>query len=181
MTTGVEPSFGRTGARQRELSASGVQKLCVRLAQPGSNVVGDALRKLPHLSRFAFGDSTGSLVASDVPLLPKSVESADDPSIRADRELERLDDPVVVLIAARPEPGRRQCRSRRLEGGVVRDVEPPVGGETRSLAIGQVAVDDGEKIRDLPGARAVGQYPTVSLPVAQGHRDLLSRTEAVPS
>jgi hypothetical protein len=42
--------------RQRELSALGVQKRCVRFAQPGSNVVGDALRKLPHLSCFAAGD-----------------------------------------------------------------------------------------------------------------------------
>jgi hypothetical protein len=38
----------------------------------------------------------------------------------------------VVLIPARPEPGRCQWphRSRRLEGRVVRDVEPPVGRET---------------------------------------------------
>lgn len=51
---GVVP--GPIAARQRELSASGVQKLCMCFAQPGSNVVGDALRKLPHLSRFAAGD-----------------------------------------------------------------------------------------------------------------------------
>jgi hypothetical protein len=97
----------------------------VRLDQPGSNVAGDAPCELPHLACFALGDSASSLVASDVPLLPESIQAADDLTIGADRELERLDEPVVVLIAARSVPRRRQRRGRRLEGGVVRDVETP--------------------------------------------------------
>jgi hypothetical protein len=114
----VSYDMGRT-PRQRKLSVPAAQEVCVRLDQPGSNVVGDALCELPHLARFALGDSASSFIASDVPLLPESVQAVDDLPFGADRELERLDDPVVVLIPARgtrtprvlrSPPEERRCR-----------------------------------------------------------------------
>jgi hypothetical protein len=150
-------------------------------AKPIKNLSPEGDCQLPHFVGLAIGDHAGALVAEDVSLLAKSIETADQPLRGPDGQSQRLDDMVVPLFSGGTVTARGKGRCRCQTSLVVRDGEPGVGAEPFGVAIGEVTVDDGEQIGDLVLRRLVCYQPAVSRPVGQAHLRLPQRKCRAPA
>ena len=123
--------------------------------------VGAQLRgEASHLSDLDIGYGFRPLIIGDVPLLPKQIKLAELCRIESDRELERLDDPVMMVSPLGAKTGCGEGGGRKLKGGIVRDIEPPVSYESCRFARPEIAIRDREQVCDfLRSCRVLGQPP----------------------
>ena len=67
------------------------------------------------------------IVLADIPFLSEGVEFLNDLILSSKRELERLNDSVVVCVFGRAESGGGERRFSALESRVIGNIEPPIG------------------------------------------------------
>lgn len=134
--------------------------------QPLSHGFSQVTGEILHFLRLPVRDQTGSLVSPDVALFSEGIKTADESQRGADRELEGLNDAVMMLVSRGAVSLGRESRCGCLQRRVVRDTQCPVGAQVLGGAIGEIALDDGEQVGDFLRARSVGKEPAVVRPIA---------------
>jgi len=120
---------------------------------------------LPHFIRLRLRHRTRSVVIGDVALLAEDIELRDGRGFCPKREFEGLNDAVMMVRSFRLVSGGRQSGGGKLQGGVICNVELPVGNERRCLAGLQIPISNGEEVGDLLPACLVLLEPSELEPV----------------
>src|SRR3954471_10818509 len=150
------------------------------ICEPAADRRIDLAGQIDHFLGLMIGNYASPFVASLVSLLPEDIQARDQAPRRADGVAEGLNHPVVMSLACRPITARRQSGRGGLEGGVVCDVELPVGAQGVQPRVDQIALDDAEKLTDLLWSGLVLSQPTELQPVVQAHASSRSRRFWVP-
>ena len=124
----------------------------------------EPLCKLVHFVCFEVGDSTGSLVIRNVPFLSKGIELLNGCCVQA-KGHQRFDHSVVVVRPFRLEASRNQRCRCELQGGIVRNIEPPVVVKAGGLGSRQVPIGYGEQAGDFLPACFVLLEPPEFAPI----------------
>lgn len=138
--------------------------------EPCDDIVAQLHRQGSHSLSVGVGHKPDALVPANIPLLAERVEGRHHLRVCTNRLAQRLDGALVMGLARGSIARRGKCCRRRLQAGVVSDVHPPVGAETFSGAVGEVAFDDLQQVADFVSAGLMPYQPAVSLPVLQAHR-----------
>lgn len=128
---------------------SRLHKFGMGFKQPRCNLIADLLSQQKHLLRFLVGRDSCPFISADVSLLPELIKMGNQTRRRVDRISEGLNDSIVMRFPAGAITGCGKGNGRRLQGGIVGNIQTPVGAETGRLAISQVALDQGKQIRNL--------------------------------
>ncbi len=102
-----------------------------------------------HFFRFLVGNDAAHFVAREIAFLAEGIEAANESRVRSYRKLQGVKHTVVVSLSGSAVTRSRERSGGRLQGGIIRDVEPPVGAEARDTAFMQVAVCEREQILDF--------------------------------
>lgn len=137
--------------------------------QPGCNLPTQTDGRGEHLVGLVVGYGADLVVDGSMALSPAPIQERNGVRVDLCRELETLERAHVLVLAFGMVAGRRESGRRELKGRVVGDVEPPFGAETRSLALLDVAIGDGQESRDLVAGRGVLTNPAVAQIERQGH------------
>src|SRR6266567_361805 len=105
--------------------------------QPLDDIVANCPSELPHFESLAVRNRAGPLVSVDVPFLAKGIKAGNDRRRRMYGEAERLNHPVVMLIAARSISGSGVSGCGRLESSVIGDIQRPISAEASRGAVRQ--------------------------------------------
>jgi len=139
------------------------------LTDPRLDDGAEGFGKLSHLFRLRLRDGVRPLVVGDVALLAKDVEFRNHGRLDAERELKRVNNAVMMVVARGIVPGGSQRSGGKLESRVVCNVELPIGNQIRRLAGLQVPIGDGEEVGDFLPACLVLLEPSELEPVFEAH------------
>src|SRR5208283_4956657 len=128
---GQMPQLGQEGratprAKASRILASGSEFGMV-LPDPRGYTLAQIERQTEHLFDFELRYGFSPLVVRNVALLPEQVELLNLVPFQANREFDGLDDPVMVICALSLVATGGEGGCGELQGGVVGDVELPIG------------------------------------------------------